>query len=112
MAWTTDQLKEHFEALRDADNEARRVALSAAEKRLDGMNEFRESLADQQRMFLPRKESETVFAAISEKLETLQRMVDKRANERTGAGIGWSIALAIFGLVTMSVGFVLSFMSE
>lgn len=50
--WTLASLKEHFEALRETDKEAIRVALSSYEKRMDTTNEWRQALNDQQATFV------------------------------------------------------------
>jgi hypothetical protein len=54
--WTPATLFMHFTALRASDNEATKVALAANEKRLDGMNEFRSTLRDQNSTFVTRTE--------------------------------------------------------
>lgn len=56
--WTTDTLKAYFERRFELTDRATAVALAANEKRLDGMNEFRQTLADQTASFLPRAEFE------------------------------------------------------
>ena len=89
--WTIDTLREHFDdkaasvekkfdealTLRDqalkSAYESQRVALEKAEqtleKRFDSVNEFRESLSDQQRTFIPRKEVEVLFAALGDRID-------------------------------------------
>jgi hypothetical protein len=54
--WTPETLFQHFTALHEADTRATQVALAANEKRLDGMNEFRQSLRDQNATFVTRTE--------------------------------------------------------
>jgi len=55
--WTLDALKEHFDARFDAVQQAVRTADAASEKRLDNVNEFRATLADQQKTFITRAEA-------------------------------------------------------
>jgi hypothetical protein len=55
--WTPSTLFDHFTALNAARDEATKTALNAADKRLDGMNEFRKSLDDAQATYLTRSEA-------------------------------------------------------
>lgn len=54
--WNVDTLYTHFTALREADMLAVTKADSANEKRLDSVNEFRNTLKDQQGTFMTRTE--------------------------------------------------------
>jgi hypothetical protein len=49
-------LKQYIDALSAARDEALHAALAANEKRLDGMNEFRQTLKDQQATYVTRVE--------------------------------------------------------
>jgi hypothetical protein len=51
------------------DKEAVRLALMANEKRLDGMNEFRQALTDQSNMMITRHESESSHNSLSARTE-------------------------------------------
>lgn len=55
--WTTETLKEHFDARFDAVEAAVKTADAANEKRLDNVNEFRATLTDQQKTFITRAEA-------------------------------------------------------
>ena len=52
---------------------ARDLALDANNKRLDGMNEFRQSLSDSAKMNITRTEVDTQFNAIREKVEQITK---------------------------------------
>lgn len=93
--WTIDTLKEHFEALLDRDLAARDRALAAMEKRLDGMNEFRSALADQQRTLMPRAEAELIRDGHAGRLGALENFNE----ERRGARGGWTWAIGVFGAI-------------
>src|SRR4051812_40765658 len=58
--------------------EALRVALDAANKRLDQMNEFRGMITDQAGRMLTRVESTAAREAIHEKIEQLRTLMDGR----------------------------------
>lgn len=101
-------------ALASADRAVSKAEL-ASEKRFESVNEFRATLADQQRTLMPRSESEANNRALSEKLDTnVQVLTDKiAANTRalttshdvkTGEKFGWQYAVAVIGLVMMILG--------
>lgn len=124
--WTTDTLLTHLLTLLeerdrrygqrfDDQNAAVSAALAAAEKavvkaetaterRFEGVNEFRNTLADQARDLMPRKESEQLHQAAAARLDALERRVDKR--EARSGGItdyrGYLIGAA--GLLIGGVG--------
>jgi hypothetical protein len=115
--WSVDTLKAHFDELRRTDQETvnRRFigaeqavnrALDAAdkantksdaaiEKRFDGVNEFRKTLADQTQTFMPRAEVEAIVKAQNDKID------DLRGTRRTGvASVG---ALVVGAAVVLAV---------
>ena len=54
--WTTESLYIHFTQLREADEKALRAALEAANTRLEGMNEWRQTVEGILSSSLSRKE--------------------------------------------------------
>lgn len=58
----------------------------ATEKRLEGMNEFRQTLSDQAALLMPRKESEERFAAFMERMQKVEN-----AQAKVGGGREQSI---------------------
>lgn len=62
--WTPATLYQHFTKLREADQTALKAALDAANRRLDGMNEFRKTVDDVTRKSLTRSEALTFLAGI------------------------------------------------
>lgn len=112
--WTVKTVREHVLALlneRDRQYEQRfsgheralSVALTAAEKRLDGMNEFRESLADQQRTLMPRSEAELHFGRIT----NLEKTVGQLSARGSGMSAGWGYAVGLVGVVLAVLAFVM-----
>lgn len=55
--WTTGTLFQHFTAVLSERDRALMAALTSMDKRLDGMNEFRQSLNDNRSTFLTRAEA-------------------------------------------------------
>ena len=118
--WTVDTLHEHIVKLLeakeerdserfDAQKEQTKLALDsadravnkaeqAAEKRFESVNEFRETLADQQRNLMPRAESELQFKSINDKVDNIIRTSAKDTGKRTGYHEG---ILLIVGLVAL-----------
>lgn len=82
-----------------AAKEAVIKAEQAAEKRFDSVNEFRSTLADQQRTLMPRAESDRALSAMTEKLAALEKQHDAFVSERQGLRGGWGYAVGVIGLV-------------
>ena len=81
-------------------------AETAAEKRFEGVNEFRQTLTDQAATFLTRAEAEAHFKSVTEKIEDLraatiraQAAKDASANDRKEGRQGTSQMLSIAALV-------------
>ena len=70
-------LRDYFEAKLEAVENATNLARIAMETRLQGMNEFRDSLRDQAAKFLPREEYEISRCQMVEELKGLRRDVTK-----------------------------------
>jgi hypothetical protein len=67
--WTPHTLFIHF-TQRFEDNDTKvKAALDANEKRLDGLNEVRQTLQDRDQTFLPRAEFEVAHQALIERIE-------------------------------------------
>lgn len=90
-------LKEHIEALLREKDEAVKTALAALDRRLDGMNEFRQTLSDQTREFMPRTDAER-------RLKALEDLVTKKA----GFSGGWAMAVGVVGLIALVVSFIMN----
>lgn len=89
------------------------TASSAADKRLDSMNEFRGALRDQQNTFIPRSEVSGMVRALSDKIERLEADLASRTGSKAQAaerqtGVMWLVGLVVavvVGLVGAVVGF-------
>jgi transglutaminase/protease-like cytokinesis protein 3 len=90
-------------------------AEAASEKRFDSVNEFRATLADQQRSLMPRMETETLFKNMTEKIEAItDTLVDKigvieknlsvdrgqKSGKREGAAAYMIIVSLIFSFIS------------
>jgi len=95
-----------FGAQRDAVNTAMasadravQKAETAAEKRFESVNEFRNTLADQQRNLMPRSEVTVMMSAMQEKINALEKTIDGMHAERLGMRGGWGYAVGVVGFV-------------
>jgi hypothetical protein len=108
--WTVDTLKEHFDALREDDQEAIAAALAAAkeavikaevasEKRFEGINEFRGALNDVVSRNVTRNEWSSSHEALIEKITELQRRADKNEGRGSGLSSAGAIAVGAIGVI-------------
>lgn len=113
MSWTVETLLEHINKILDdrdrryeqrfeAQQRAIDKADTATEKRFEGVNEFRQSLADQNKMFLQRTEYESNHLRLMEAHEELARRVEAFEGRSSGLRQGWIYILG--GATLLSVG--------
>jgi len=124
--WTVDTLHEHVMKLmalkeeRDAErfkaqNEMNGLALAAAdravtkaenaaEKRFEGVNEFRNTLADQQRTLMPRTEVELALNALKDDVRLLKEQGLKSAGQGVGLSQAWMLILGVLTLASLVLG--------
>lgn len=99
-------------ALNSAETAVRKAEM-ASEKRFDAVNEFRATLADQQRTLMPRSEMDVTIRSIATRLENVETRIVERSSKETGIGAGYAIAVGIVGFVAVigSIGMaIMSFM--
>lgn len=81
-----------------AANAAVAKAETANEKRLDGVNEFRGALDDYARTLMPRTETVTLIAGLTEKIDSLEKRTNTSEGRTVGVGQFWGALLAVAGL--------------
>ena len=86
-------------------------AENAAEKRFEGVNEFRATLADQAARLMPRQESEVALAAIREKVDTALTRVNTIESSKHGATDNTKMLLAALGSAVAVAGLFLALRS-
>lgn len=96
---------DRFAAVKEAVNKAE----TAMEKRFEGVNEFRNTLADQQRTFIPRPEFESVVEGMKKDIANLSQSFREQRGSDKGLLSGWSMAVGIVGFVAIVVGLFLAF---
>lgn len=89
-------------------------AEQAMNRRLEGMNEFREQLKDQASTFMPRPEAVAAIQAVAAagqahhklvdgRVDALEKVVDQTRGKSEGLTLGWKILIGALGLmVTIS----------
>jgi hypothetical protein len=71
----------------------------SADKRFEGVNEFRAQLGDQQRNLMPRAEAEIRFNQLSAALDVLRQAQIEERGSKGGMKEGWGWAVAVLGMV-------------
>lgn len=129
--WTVDTLHEHIVKLldvkeeRDAERfksqkEATSMALAsadravtkaemAAEKRFEAVNEFRNTLSDQQRTLMPRQEAELSISQIRHELERIRQRDDRDSGRGSGINQFWIAIIGVISIASMIAGMVALF---
>lgn len=96
--WSVDTLKAHIDQrfidndkavalARQADKEAVLKAEVASEKRFESVNEFRGQLSDQTATFIPRKEADSRFEAMTEKVTAVTDRLNISQGAKTGSDV-------------------------
>jgi hypothetical protein len=103
-------------ALAAADRAVLKAEL-ASEKRFESVNEFRGTLADQQRTLMPRAEAEAILRSLevkldsavgtlTEKIETISKAQLATVSLGSGVQFGWQYSVAIIGFILAVLGIV------
>jgi hypothetical protein len=82
-----------------AAKEAVIKAEAASEKRFDSVNEFRNTLKDQQQTLLPRAEASVQFKIMQERLDAIDGRLTLIQGRNEGANWLWGIVLGLAGLI-------------
>lgn len=86
-------------------------AETASEKRFESVNEFRNTLGDQQRTLMPRSESENLHHAHNDKLLALTQRLDRIEGTKTGTSHGYGIAVGVVGVLLAIIGGIAAFVA-
>jgi hypothetical protein len=88
-----------YEERFQAQEKAVTVGITALEDRLRGMNEFRGTLEDQARKFIPRSEAELALDTLHGEIDKINSELSTARAERMGIKGGWGYAVAVMGVV-------------
>lgn len=97
--WTVQTLKEYMDQRFISLQLAVTKAEEATEKRFEGVNEFRNTLADQQRTFIPRAEYESGHIGLHVEVSELKERLDRIQNMKQGGNVVWAYVLAGASLI-------------
>lgn len=89
-------------------------AETATERRFESVNEFRQTLTDQQVTFLPKGEAKALFDGLADKIEIVRNlnqhqaelintMQAQREGQSKGLASGWGLAVGIVGFVMVVI---------
>lgn len=82
----------------------------AVEKRLEGVNEFRAQLADQQRSLIPRAEADAEFRAMREQISALTTRLDRTEGRSAGVHASTATLVTIILVAVAVMGLVIKFL--
>ena len=84
-------------------------AEAASEKRFESVNEFRASMNDQARAFIPRSEAEQRMLSNSEKTDAIGIRLERMEGRGAGLNAGWAILTGAVGLVGVITAVIMAF---
>lgn len=106
FAKLTDANDRRYEQQFEAADRAVIKAETSAEKRFEGVNEFRAQLGDQQRTLMPRSEVDVIVAGLEGKINALERQFNHQRSESAGVKGGWGYAVGVVGFVLLVVSII------
>jgi len=92
-------LKEYVESRFTSIEEAIKVALVAMDKRLDSMNEIRETMRDQASKFPTRAELEIQLSNIGKDVRELQNSRSYLAGRASQSSVNLALLISIIGII-------------
>ena len=104
--------KTAVDAALSAAKEAVTKAEVAVEKRLEGVNEFRGQLADQQRTLMPRPEAELVARALADRLDKLEKASYERGGKTAGFQQSWGLIVGVIVATGAIVALIMRFIPD
>jgi hypothetical protein len=90
--------KRYEERFKSLEATAREAKVSS-EERFKSVNEFRATLSDQTRTFVPRKEVEISLHQLEKRIDALMKTVQTRTGQDAGSKLGWAHAVAVISLI-------------
>jgi hypothetical protein len=99
--------KEYFDVRINLMQAAIDVAYRDMEKRLDGMNEFRNTLKDQGATFFPRQEHEVFKVGIDNNFRELFKAKDTAEGKASQSTVNIALVISVFGVLFGIIGIIL-----
>ena|ERR1700691_1051750 len=92
-------MKENVKDALAAADRATTKAETASDKRFEGVNEFRKSLDDNNRLQMPRLEAEALVKGLRERIEKLETLKDNNAGRAKGVTDSWAVIIAVAAVI-------------
>jgi len=92
-------LEKHFESRLAALEKATTVAAATMDKRLDGMNEFRDTLKDQASRFVTRDELDVKLTSIADRVSENTAFKDRQEGKASQSSVLIAYGLAAIGII-------------
>jgi hypothetical protein len=102
-------LKEYLNVQIEALKHATLIAKESMEKRLDSMNEFRETLKDQTNSFIPRQEYKESIFSLQKQVDDLKQSRDILAGKASQSSVNIAYILTAISLLLSVLSFILNF---
>jgi hypothetical protein len=93
----------------NSQREALNKADAASEKRFASVNEFRQTLSDQNVTFARRSETEQLNKANADKIDIIMSRLDRIEGRSTGIGDSWAVLLGVVGGATAIAALMFAF---
>jgi len=103
-------LKEYLNVQIEALKHATLIAKESMEKRLDGMNEFRDQLKDQATSFIPRVEYKESIYSLQKQVDDLKQSRDILAGKASQSSVNIAYILTAISLLLSVFSFILNFL--
>ncbi len=98
-----EKIEQRFLSMKEAVNKAE----TATEKRFEAVNEFRSTLSDQQRTFIPRKEYEVSNCSLDAKVTEVVKKMDKIENMKQGGNVVLAYIISAISLLIAIASFII-----
>ncbi|HLG40291.1 MAG TPA: hypothetical protein VI461_11515 [Chitinophagaceae bacterium] len=103
-----DNVVQATQAALAASDRAVSKAETASEKRFDAVNEFRATLADQQRNLMPRNEVEILVKGISDRIKKIENIILLSQGKGTGISTSWGFIVGGIAIISGMIALVLN----
>lgn len=100
-------LKEYFQAKFENQERAVAVATATLEKRLEGMNEFRNALKDQSGQFVQRPELDVRMTKLTDDIAELKTFRDRLEGKASAQSVYIAYGISLLGLALSVLSIVL-----
>jgi len=109
MAQETVPLRRYVEMLIGNVKESVKTAYASMEKRLEGMNEFRDTLKDQASKFVTRDEMNAKFDALDKQVDDLRMSKATLDGKASQQAVTTALMISLAGIILGIIGIIINF---